>query len=72
MTPAEHSAEAERLIAKVVEDDGTPPGPIQADTGERWWVDATLALAQVHATLAATYPVPQRYVVGTTPDAVIR
>lgn len=59
-TPAEHYAEAERLAEHVVqgEHDRTPPGARQpgGDSTNYDWIDATIALAQVHATLALARP----------------
>lgn len=49
MTGPEHYAEAERLIADVVEGDGTPSLYANETPG---WIACTIAIAQVHATLA--------------------
>ena len=49
MTGPEHYAEAERLIADVVEGDGTPSLSANETPG---WIACTIAIAQVHATLA--------------------
>lgn len=46
MTGQEHYEQAERLLVQVCDDDGTPPN----DAGE--WSLQTIAVAQVHATLA--------------------
>ena len=51
MTPAEHVAEALRLLRSVVPDQGGP-----ADDDARLGVQNTIAAAQVHATLATVPP----------------
>lgn len=49
MTGPEHYREAERLIADVTDEDGTTPA---AEMYRAGWAAETIAIAQVHATLA--------------------